>query len=79
MLTGIGRSFCHSDGGSHIYRSVKGIEGREESEGIATDVTEYLGRVIACKHIVESMVDIAVAATLTEGRWTAGYYRGDFT
>ena len=72
MLTGVGSSFRHGDGGSHIYRSVKGIEGREESKGIATDVTEYFGRLVACEHIVERMVHIAVTATLTEGRRTAG-------
>ena len=62
----VGSPFGHRDRSPHVHTRVNRPERRQGSEGIATDITEYLAIFILLSHFVKHLVHVAVAATGTQ-------------
>ena len=70
-LSGIGGTLCHGDAGTHVYARMYRAERRKEAQRVAANVAEDTRMVVFGQHFVQSLVDIAVSAALTECRRTA--------
>ena len=67
MLSGVGSAFGHCYRRSHVDNRVDSVERSEPAEGVAADVTEHFRVGIFGKCGIQGGIDVAVAATLTEG------------
>ena len=77
----VGGSFGHRDRSAHIDAGVDGVERGQPAQRITAYVAEYLGVSVFVRNLLQSRVDVPVAAALTKGRRTrhddlAGRVRG---
>ena len=69
-LSGISSTLCHRDTCTHVDTRMNGLVRRQEAQRVATDVAKDARILILQKHLVESRINVAMAAALAECRWT---------
>ena len=70
-LTSVSSTLSHGNGSTHVDARMDGFVRRQEAQRVAADVAEDARVVELREHLVQSGVDIAVAAALTKC-WRTG-------